>query len=817
MIRKLSFKHYLLLLLAVFSMGAANAQSTTINTNYTSAPGPGVVPFPMSSPNSFITFRVTNNNPYAIQVTDVSHLHVASADITQGTTVLVQGYSMNNAKYSLWYTTTNVTGNPNIGITTGWTKAGDYGPVSTTGNIVTTVMSNAEGFVAPGATARFALAVTDTIAATGPSPSPTSFTAAGVTLDVSGAYWGVMPNSGASMNFALNGSITFKPGIPRPDVTVNPSTICIGTNTMLVAKAAPYIAAPQFRWYRNGTLVSSNDTFIINNTQLSDAGAYKVIVIDTTRISDSATAFVDVKNPKAPTYTGKTQYCLNEPFEAINIIGSNPKWYYVQSGGSPLPLTPTFNTTTPNNFTYYISQTVNGCESFERTRVYFSAAPKPPVPSATTPIYYCENNQADPLVANGENLSWYYDETGGVPSSIAPTPNTTVKGTEDYYVTQTVDGCASDRKKIDVITTFRPNGLILPSDRDICAGDSISIGYYGSAFPGSAYNWSLPTGSSNITGIDQGPLRLNLDTPGLHKVTLQVGNVGCYSKQYEESILVRPIPTATILAKNELCLGQSDLITLDSYTQTIDTFTWDWAGGQTTHFSTDQGPFGVFWSTPGEKVISVTVSEKECKATITDTVNVHPKPDATITAFTRTVGDRNSNYNTTFTENYTAGNQVCFGDSLKLEPTTINASSKYIWTPTRFFGENSSSAAAFARIDYKGYIKLRVEDQIGCFNEDSIMVDTKSCCDMEFPTAFSPNNDGRNDVFRPISLANYDVKTFRVLNRYGQTIFEGRDIYKGWDGTLNGEPQDLNTYFYFISFKCNGEYVEKKGEVILVR
>ena len=154
---------------------------------------------------------------------------------------------------------------------------------------------------------------------------------------------------------------------------------------------------------------------------------------------------------------------------------------------------------------------------------------------------------------------------------------------------------------------------------------------------------------------------------------------------------------------------------------------------------------------------------------------------------------------------------------MKLAVETINASSKYTWTPTRFFAEYGGLPVTYATINYTGFIKLKVVDQLGCIGEDSLMIDTKSCCEMEVPTAFSPNNDGKNDVFRPISYGQFDIKTFRVINRYGQTVFEGRDIYKGWDGTLNGEPQDLNTYFYLISYKCNGEYVEKKGEVILVR
>ncbi len=822
MIRQLSFKRYLLLLLAVFAMGVSYAQ-TTINTTYSPVPAWNVVPFPLSTPNTFITFRVTNSNAYAVKVTDVAHIHIDSAGITTGSppVPLVTHYSNNGAKYTLWYTSSNIAGGPNVSESNGWVKAGEFGPVTTTGNNITTVMSGAKGFVPPSSTVRFALAISDTIMGVGPNPTPSNFTNAGVTLNVAGAYWGALPGPGFSSGMALNGSITFERGVPEAEVEVSPKTICIGTDVTLVAKAATYINKPLFRWYRNGTQISTNDTLIISSAQLTDAGPYKVVIIDTTGganvASDSATAFVDIKNPKAPSVSGKTQYCLKEPFQAVTVNGPNPKWYYVQTGGSPIPITPTFNTTTANNIAYYVSQTVDGCESSDRTRVYFSAAPKPPIPASTTPIYYCENNPADQLIATGDNIRWYYSQQGGVPTAIAPKPGTTVKGTTEYFVSQTVDGCESDRKKVEVIVTFRPNGLILPSDRDICAGDSIEVGYYGSAFPNSAYNWSLPDGATNVSGIDQGPLKMTLNTPGVNKIALQVGNVGCYSKLYEETITVKPIPTAEILAKDELCLGQSDLISLQSYTKTIDTFLWDFAGGERTHFSTDQGPYGVFWSTSGNKIISVTVIDNECKAIIRDTVNVHAKPDATILAQFRETNDiSNNNYSTNFTKNYN-GEKLCAGDSLKLSVSNINASNEYTWSPARFFETSGNQPVTFGRIDFNGYIKLRVQDQLGCYAEDSLMVDTKSCCAITFPTAFSPNNDGKNDLFRPISLGNYDIKTFRVLNRYGQTIFETRDLYNGWDGTFNGEPQDLNTYFYLLSYKCNGEELEEKGEFILVR
>src|SRR5690606_5052292 len=123
----------------------------------------------------------------------------------------------------------------------------------------------------------------------------------------------------------------------------------------------------------------------------------------------------------------------------------------------------------------------------------------------------------------------------------------------------------------------------------------------------------------------------------------------------------------------------------------------------------------------------------------------------------------------------------------------------------------------YARIDFDGKITVEVEDAYGCTNKGTLEVLTKSCCEMAFPTAFTPNGDARNDLFRPVTIGNREVKTFRIVNRYGQAVFETANSRTGWDGTMNGKPADVGTYFYLISFQCGNETVNQSGEVILVR
>lgn len=84
------------------------------------------------------------------------------------------------------------------------------------------------------------------------------------------------------------------------------------------------------------------------------------------------------------------------------------------------------------------------------------------------------------------------------------------------------------------------------------------------------------------------------------------------------------------------------------------------------------------------------------------------------------------------------------------------------------------------------------------------------------PTAFSPNNDGINDVLFVLgSISNLE---FVVYNRWGQAVFQTNDRSIGWDGTFNGQPLNPGVFAYRLSGKLpNGETIQRKGNITLVR
>ena len=86
------------------------------------------------------------------------------------------------------------------------------------------------------------------------------------------------------------------------------------------------------------------------------------------------------------------------------------------------------------------------------------------------------------------------------------------------------------------------------------------------------------------------------------------------------------------------------------------------------------------------------------------------------------------------------------------------------------------------------------------------------------PSAFSPNNDGKNDVFRFIAVGMKSVDLFQVYNRYGQLVYSSTEIMKGWDGRMNGVVQPSGTYVWMIKgTDLTGVVHQKKGTITLVR
>jgi gliding motility-associated-like protein len=88
---------------------------------------------------------------------------------------------------------------------------------------------------------------------------------------------------------------------------------------------------------------------------------------------------------------------------------------------------------------------------------------------------------------------------------------------------------------------------------------------------------------------------------------------------------------------------------------------------------------------------------------------------------------------------------------------------------------------------------------------------------MYFPNAFTPNNDGRNEIFKILHPQNLSAYRLQVYNRYGQKVFETKDYSNGWNGIFKGQPATPGAYIWYCEFKQSGVLNKMKGTVLLVR
>src|SRR5205807_2298256 len=79
------------------------------------------------------------------------------------------------------------------------------------------------------------------------------------------------------------------------------------------------------------------------------------------------------------------------------------------------------------------------------------------------------------------------------------------------------------------------------------------------------------------------------------------------------------------------------------------------------------------------------------------------------------------------------------------------------------------------------------------------------CCKPFIPDAFTPNGDGKNDLFRVRFKGDMKLINLSIYNRYGQRVYYSIYIDQGWDGTYNNTPQDMGTYDYYLKAVCGNK------------
>ena len=120
--------------------------------------------------------------------------------------------------------------------------------------------------------------------------------------------------------------------------------------------------------------------------------------------------------------------------------------------------------------------------------------------------------------------------------------------------------------------------------------------------------------------------------------------------------------------------------------------------------------------------------------------------------------------------------------------------------------------------DVSYLLKLTATSADACVSTCSLTVHVSIDDLIGMPDAFSPNSDNINDYFYPVGLDNKFILEFLIFNRWGQTVFNGVESVKGWDGRFLNREQAQDTYIYFLRYQLPGQQERLlKGDFILIR
>lgn len=609
-------------------------------------------------------------------------------------------------------------------------------------------------------------------------------------------------------------------------VNVNPTPlitgtfdVCQGDQGLLDAGNSPGVT---YVW-SNGTTGSS--------IQPIASGTYTVVVTDANGCTGTASQFLTVHLLPTPTISGDPDFCSGDNV-TLNANGGYVNYQWSNGVNSAQN-----NITSGGSYTLTVTDN-NGCTG----NTSFTVTENPlPQPQLALNIDLCEGNNA---VLNPGNFTSYLWSTGNTSSSIQAI------GTGAYTVTVTDNNGCVNSITTNVTIHLNPTPTI-NGQNEICDGKSTVLSL-NSNF--AQYLWS--------TGATTNTQTVNFGGSFSVIVTDAFGCIGTTSF----SVLVNPLPLVEITGDLEKCSGENT---------TLSTIpgqgTYSWSNGSTDPAITISagGIYTVTVTTAKgcTKSLGVTFIERPIPIAAYD-----PEPNITceeirIKFQNKSINEANSTYYWTFGDGgtsierspshiYAAPGEYstrmrvtspygCVAEESKIVEVTIPPlpeaefsqsthivsifnsevsfsnssvnSVRYRWN----FGDGQSSSEEnpthiFEKVGVNK-IKLIAFNVAECYDEFETSLEVAP---FFIPTAFTPNNDGKNDVFfdgTPVlNVSSFDMQ---IYNRWGQNIYSTDSFFRPWDGLMsNGDPSPEGFYTYKIKItSVKGKPFEFNGSFSLLR
>jgi gliding motility-associated-like protein len=365
------------------------------------------------------------------------------------------------------------------------------------------------------------------------------------------------------------------------------------------------------------------------------------------------------------------------------------------------------------------------------------------------------------------------------------------KDTTKYIITVNDNGCTNkDSIQVNVLNFIKvdagPNANICLTDLYQMQTNSYALSYI----------WSPALTLDDST--KKYPLVLPTERATTYYVSANLGK--CQDKD-SVTIFTSPYPTIKLSADTAICFGESVQIFGSNYSG--DYFSWSPKNG-----ISDTSSISPF-VTPKETTDYILTSRflTGCLKPWKDTVNVHVVQPFKVFAGRDTT--------------------VVFIQPLQLNAQVkTNIDKQFVWTsiPTnlRTYLNDTISQSPIATLPLNidtAYFIVKAYTKEDCYAKDTIKILVfKTAPEIFVPSAFTPNGDGWNDIIRPITVGIKQLVYFNIFNRWGRLLYTTKEMEKGWDGKLNGIPQDTGTFVYTVQgIDYQNKVITKKGTVVLIR
>jgi gliding motility-associated-like protein len=289
--------------------------------------------------------------------------------------------------------------------------------------------------------------------------------------------------------------------------------------------------------------------------------------------------------------------------------------------------------------------------------------------------------------------------------------------------------------------------------------------------PGSNYRWRIPSLDIDTMGINSLDVTWDLQEGEYTLILQEISSEGCEGTLRQEWIYVSD-PVLELGPDQSICNGDSIILQPEG---NFSLYTWQNYSHQDTYVGRETG-----------NVWLRVENEYSCQTSDTMVLEVHENPILFL------------------------GNDTMICDEAGYE-LVVEGFASYHWST----GETGNSV-----IIYPGnaLISLIVTDINSCSANDSINISECGGGNLlgEITNTFTPNNDGIHDLWVINNIEQYPNAVIDVFDRTGRLVFHAQGYQNNWDGSFNGKPLLMDTYYYIIDFKTD-TIKSLRGTVTIVR